>query len=387
MPLDKTVIRTVIEVNQDFAKSPQAFGEQNEIWQVHVNTKENIVTMYFRNCRGLKTSIRLGNGKLCQTEIRFTPSSCIYGHNGRVLTVSEFHDAVGVAINRLLPLLRDPHEWYHLLPGSSSESRAYWDAIEIIQHIEDHDGNILASFKNASWRNAITRVWPTGVKIGGRNSERQFCIYEKAQEMYAKRNLTESECNELRNILRLEVRLKGKALIEALDDQSSIGIIDGNRRIVRFSPELLIRAHRACFNLPRGVFFENPLGTQSLKCGMAEHMGLYLAQICIQSNGASNFVGLLNSLCHYAKVTANMKSRIKRSALDCLTRHHNIASAEFFAKLACQKQPQMLIPSIEDKVRRSEDDIFRNDAIELNYRSTQETKFIPHATIPSYMIQ
>ena len=133
MPLDKTTIRTRIRLHPDFVANPDAYRSEHDLpirtmkptrgWRAGRPTWN--LTLDVLTYKGIKAKMMiLAGDPLASITIDFNPGVCLYGHNGRIITLTEFLHALAILVTHLTPLLSDPDDWVDLVPGVRREGRA-----------------------------------------------------------------------------------------------------------------------------------------------------------------------------------------------------------------------------------------------------------------------
>jgi hypothetical protein len=133
MPLDKTTIRTRIRLHPDFVANPDAYRSEHDLpirtmkptrgWRAGRATWN--LTLDVLTYKGIKAKMMiLAGDPLASITIDFNPGVCLHGHNGRIITLTEFLHALAILVTHLTPLLSDPDDWVDLVPGVRREGRA-----------------------------------------------------------------------------------------------------------------------------------------------------------------------------------------------------------------------------------------------------------------------
>jgi hypothetical protein len=208
-------------------------------------------------------------------QIQFNPGSLIHGHNGKVLNADEFHRALTVLIEVVTPLLANPNDKIHIVPGLHAGSRASWKSIEIPFHVLDEDGAILKAFANAKHKDINKPPLHTcsGQTITFSNSPNTLVIriYRKDIQMLSKHGA--KKVLDPLPLLRLEVMLKGAKLEQYL--QSAVWRTKaGQRQLVSFGPEGLRQAFLAVMTGFGGCYARVPSQDDSASdCKAGRMMG------------------------------------------------------------------------------------------------------------------
>ena len=203
--------------------------------------------------------------------ITFNPSKVIYGHNGRLIDEEQFSRAASVLDNSVFPLLKDPDDWVHIMPGQTEHSRAWWKTVEIPFHTRDPDGAILSAFFRG--KHPEINSQPLGKQcesctFKSANGELVIRIYRKDIEL--RKKLKRQVSND-QPVLRIEVQLSGSKLEQYLPN-ATWKIIDGKRRLVSFRAKDLIAAFNDVISKFSGVYTRVPTGCKEHDNKLARHM-------------------------------------------------------------------------------------------------------------------
>lgn len=269
--IDGATISCKIPLSQEFVNDPQAYANAygldiREVKQGFKRKKDRnfpFITFFVGDYGGIRVYASPDEGgPWFIRNIRSNPTKVAFGHNGRSLTTTEFGIALSIIVELLKPFLKDPADATKLIPGTSS-SEAFWQSLEFFLHIS---GEHLGLFNNARhpWiRTRAQRYEGESFKLGKPSSDVMINFYRKDEEMKAKMKPDEpmsyiGGASEEVGVLRVEVTLKGQKLIDMLGGAGNTRVIDGVRRLTCFTPEMLVRAHRAVVSKLQGCFLTVP---------------------------------------------------------------------------------------------------------------------------------
>ena len=388
MPLDRIVSKTSVAIHPDFLADPKGFVHNYEIevrkqWpnrKPHLPIQLDVLTF-----GGIGVDIRRRHGEpLCDLTIKFNPSKCLYGHNGSLIGSNEFIDAVGLLVHHLRPLLRDPADWVHLVPGVVPQGRAYWHMLEILLQHRETEILSFERFKNLHCpRYNPARNWEEEtVSIGSENCDLRFCIYRKAKEMVARGKLDQELLADFDDILRIEARLKDAKLLKHLGSDRNTEVIDGQERVVRFDAESLSRAIIASLEELQGVFHdEAPAEPAKGKKHLA--IGRLLARAVDDPRCQASLPELVSRLKYYTGAASEAISAIRREGLAELSRRSPLRIEDLVSEEAFRRQAGIGVKKLQDKVYHPDHHIFRHQLIDAAYRYHGQPMELV-TVIPSY---
>jgi len=345
IPLDRTTIRTKLLIHPDLVTDPKSFLRDHDLpvrtMRPTRGRRSWNLTLDVLTYKGIKLKLVKFDGEpLTDATIDFNPGVCLYGHNGQILTLTEFLDALAVLVTHLTPFLRKPADFVDLVPGLSQGRPAYWSSLEVPFQCTDPDGALLSGFRNLRHPKikTPTRHWPTSIKAGRHKGDLQFSIYRKAIEMAEHGKLPDSKLGDYSDILRLEVRMKEKMLALYFGNSRNVEVIDGNARLVRFYPQDLIAGHRLSFGELLGVSAldqatEKPPGTNPLVA-----MGRLLAQAALDPRTRQTFPELLSHVAFYTGAGSDTIGDIRKAGLMELARHSSISRGALYSDAAYKAQ-------------------------------------------------
>ena len=334
MPIDKTKIATRLRIHDDFLNDPNAYIQNHGIEIRTVKStrgrdsgcRTQNLTFSVLNYKGINVKLKKrAHDTLAEVTIDFNPGKCLYGHNGYVLTLSEFLDALALLVTHLKPILQNPDDWVDLIPGLRSGGVAYWKYLEVPFQCDDPDNAIFTKLRLLSpdKPQIPVRHWENSIRIGGDRSDCLLTIYNKTLEIERDKNQPSSRDSssdsssdsEHPNILRFEMRLKGSKLVQHLGNERNVEEIAGVERLVRFYPQDLVNAHRASFRKLKGVFStEEPL--EAIKPQeQLPPLGRLLAKVALDQRSSLTLPRLLRHLKFYTGASSNTIGKIRNAAI------------------------------------------------------------------------
>ena len=396
MPIDRTKIRTRLRIHPDLLDDPKAYIRKHHLHQIRTskpskgNSKRGPtqnLNLDVLSYKGIKARLRkVTDDPLTDVTIDFNPGVCLYGHNGSVLSLTEFLHALAILVTHLKPLLGTPDDWIDLVPGLRPGGVAYWDYLELFLQCADPDGTLFAGFRNAQRNNGQTpiRHWSESMVIGGKRSDLQFGIYGKAVEMVAKDKLLPEQLASYQHILRLEVRLKGDKLVHYLGNERNVEEIDGVPRLVRFYPQDPVSGHRTSLSDLHGVFGSSePLETLKPNDQLTP-LGRLLARAARDPRRSHTFQELLAHIRFYTGVSSDTMAKVRKAGIAELSRLSTISKHELFCDAAYHAQHGIASEEREKKVLHEIEDTFVHPLISDAYWPPDQP-FQPMVEWPGYL--
>lgn len=387
MPVDLTKIRTRLRIHADLSADPNAYIDEHDLPIRTSNPSKKSLTLKVLNYQGIKLKLSKDAGdRLTKATIDFNPCVCLHGHNGYVLTVEEFLDALAILVASLKPLLHDPDDWVDLIPGLRSGGIAYWHYLELHSQYDDSDGSLYAAFRQAvpDKPRIPVRHWPTSMRIGGDKSDRLLKIYLKAPEMVTHGKLGSKRLSDYKHVLRLEMRLKGGKLVTYLGNERNVEVIDGKRRLVAFYPVDLFDGLRIAFGALQGVYSSDPTTTDGIPNGKLVSLGRLLTRVALDPRSPLTFVELVERLTFYTGAKSGTMGPIKRAGGEELSRLSTISKDDLFSDAAFQSQHHVASEELEAKVLHEIEDTFVHCLISKAYRPPDQP-FQPMTRWPGYI--
>lgn len=350
MPIDRLVFATDLPVQADLVADPAIFLDSNKISCADITEKpanlgKNSPRQLWLSITG-NASIRLRieevrSGDWRLRKVEFNPGKLLHYHNGRVLDVEEAVTAFGLLCQAVEPLLADGEDIARLLPGCHANSPSFWKEIEIPLHLDDSGDRILAALKNIRHpriRKKATEHEGESVTIGGKRSKLKIIAYRKDLEMA--RDIDRFYPDAHFPVVRLEVTLRGDLLMERLGSSLNVATIRKTPRLVRFSGEDLIRAHKAIVRELKGV-----VGVQTADVlPTDEKVGRFMALVAHRTNEAIE--AWLDIYKRRFDPSGNTLSRLRKAALAEMELIPPDVP-DLFSDDSYTFQPHVLLPRIE----------------------------------------
>jgi hypothetical protein len=336
--------------------------------------------------KGIKVNMTiLAGAPLANITIDFNPGVCLYGHNGRIITLTEFLDALSILVTHLTPLLSDPDDWVDLVPGLRRKGRAYWSYLEVPSQYRDPEGVMLARLRHLLHPSITTpsRLWPTSIEAGGHRGKLQLSIYRKDVEMVKHGKLDEARLADARDILRLEARMRADKLVLYFGNERNVEMIDGKERLVWFYPEDLVRGHRKCFSELQGVYTSGEDTQVAALSGSLVAQGRQLAQVADDPRTAPTFPELLALVRYYTGASSATIKAIRDAGVAELSRRSGVSRDALFSDAAYEAQFGIASEEPELMIRHEFADIVDHRLITAAYRPPEQP-FFPHTVLPTY---
>lgn len=400
MPVDKTIIKTILGIHPEVINNLKAYVEAHDLsartikptkWEMPNGETTRKLTLYVHAYGGIKVVLEIPDGisaargtVFANATIEFNPGKCLYGHNGRILSLTEFIHALCALASCLTPLLHDSKDWVNLVPGLRVGSPAYWHYVEVPFQCRDANGELLSRLRHAYHPlSRRARHWPTSLEMGSRNSGRQLSIYMKAVEMESRSKFDMSKHTDAFDILRLELRMraskesKSNKLIKYLGSDSNNELIDGNKQLVRFFSCDLVRALRTVFGELQGIY----LSDQSEEGENRAH-GRMLAEVAQRAQHP--FPALLNTIKYYTWASLHTISTIRKAGLHKLSENSTVTREDLFSDYAFAARIGIAIAERENLICLPSYDTDIHRLVSKAY-SPPSQLFRPHIELPSYM--
>jgi hypothetical protein len=394
MPVDKSTIRTRVTCHPGLLADPAVFLQERNlpIRSAKPSTggrggsATKNITLNVLAYKGINVELsKIVGDPLADVTIKFNPGVCLYGHNSRILLLTEFLHALSLMANSLKPLLLDQDHWVDLVPGLRPEGVAYWSYLEVLLQLRDACGKLLPWFRHLRHPSITTpsRHWPESISVGPHKGKLRLSIYLKAAEQYARGNLSESEFQDAGDVLRLEARMKDEKLVHYLGSAANVEVIAGKPRLVRFYPGDLVRGHRACFGELQGVFSDDAGPLESEQGGQLSSIGQLLARVASDHRSTKTFPQLLAAVRHYMGAADDTIGKIRKAGLAELSRLSPVSRDTLLSDAAYQRQLGIASGQLERLVSHEVDDLFVDPLINTAYRPVGQP-FLPHVELPTY---
>ena len=276
--------------------------------------------------------------------ITLNPSSILYGYNGRPLSTLDLQTAFSVAIDAMAPLLADPDDIIHLIPGIAPKCRAvaYWNMLELPCNLSDPNRGLLAVLKNCRHPGIKLKPMPVegeSYRLGKRSC--QLCIKFYYKDFEMRKLVDKFTAPEPQPVMRVEATLKGAALAEQMGSEGNFAMINGTSRLVRFSAADTVRAHRAVVSQLKGCYQPVSVEVDQGK----DKVGRFIAR-------ASSFTGtavddLIDLYVEECADGKNTKTRIRQAALARLAQLSPFSMEQLFCEELYNSQPEVIIPLLD----------------------------------------
>ena len=401
MPVDRSTIRTRNLIHPDVLADPVAFIRKHKL-QIRTTKPTSgrragritqNITFNLLAYKGIKVELsKITGDPLVDVTIEFNPGVCLYGHNGRILLLTEFIDALALLVTNIRPILIDQDDWVDLVPGLRPGGRAYWCYLEILLQCRDTDGTLLAQLRHLRHPSITTpsRHWPDSMEVGGRRAKLRLANYRKACEMASRRLgkstqlLSDEKLAEDRDILRLEARMKDEKLVHYFGNGDNVNVIDGKERLVWFFPHHLVHGHRLCYTELQGVFSSGEFTELTGKSNPNAALGQMLARVAQDPRVAQSLPALLASIQHYTGASSDTIRSVRKAAMVELARRSRFSSDELLSDTAYATQVGIASEEAEKRVLHDHIDMEALQLITKRYRPEGQP-FHPHIELPSYL--
>lgn len=369
--LDKNTFFIRTRVLRKLFKDPENFVRKSDLPKRSIKRhKGGGISLKLLTYRGVTMKIDPPGSDGCSDiNVEFNPGKVLYGHNGRILTYDEILDAFSIYITHARHLLEDADDWIDLVPGIRTGGSGRWTRLELPYHCCDPVGFILAAFRHFHHPNIRTqaRHWPDSIELGGKRANLQFSIYRKATEMLAhNKKLPERLLSQYGDILRLEVRLRGKKLVKYIGHDDNVVVIEGKERVVSFFPEYISHGRRTAFGEIENVWHSDEI--QEL-AGQLAPLGNLIAHVASDPRCRRSFPELVRNLAFYSRVGSKRDTirTIRGAGASVMSRRSTLHFDDLFGDAASNSQPSIAIPEIEGKVSHRLEDIRRHPLLEAAY--------------------
>jgi len=398
--VDKTTITTSFRPHPELRTDPAAFARERNrpvlfVKQSHARSNGRptwILKLKLTNYKGITVTLKQGyHEPLATATIDFNPGRCLYGHNGRILLLTEFFDALGLLVTNLRPLLLDPDDWIDLVPGLRRGGPAYWSYLEILFQVRDPGGVLLAQQRHLRHPSIRTpsRHWPDSMDVGGKRSKLRLSIYRKAVEMASRSIgkvplLSDAKLAEDRDILRLEARLKEEKLVEYLGNGRNVEVIDGKERLVWFWPQDLVGGLSACFSKSQGVFSTVEQPKDEHPCLAA--LGRMIADVASDDRVTLTCPQLFDLIKIYTGAESETIRKIRKASFDEMSRRSSINRDDLISATAFAAPVGIASEVAESLIFHEFNDTVAPRLIIKIYRPPGQP-FHPHTELPMYTLR
>ena len=301
--------------------------------------------------------------------IAFNPGSVSNGHNGRVLNVEQFLHAASTLIELVTPLLVNPDEGIHILPGLHAHSRAWWKSIEIPFHVLDEDGAILRAYGGAKHPeiHSTPLYKRNGQSLCFTNSTGHLLIRVYRKDVQMKQNATTAQ-----PVLRIELFLDDDKLKQHLP-HGVWKTVDGAGRLVSFRACDLRAAHLEVMSKFDGAYARIPsvLGEDDCKIGRMMGFSSFREGPSLDEQFDYHEKRFLSG--NTPAAIRNAKSRLLKGARKELALLTPVKLCTLFSEDAWHGQPVVTSPKIETMTQARHRGISVNPLVEAAYGCSAST--------------
>ncbi len=280
--------------------------------------------------------------------IAFNPGALYNGHNGHILTEEQFLYALSILIEVVKPLLYDPDDWIHIVPGLHDKSRAWWRSVEIPFHVTDYDGEILSAYSHAKHKDINLTPFNArhGQSVTFANSDDDLMvrIYRKDLQLVEKyrRKVIDPQ-----PVLRIEVRLKKNKLEQYLK-AGVWKLIDGTLRLISFRPAALQQTYMDVISKFDGCYTRVPaVRGKKAKARLGRMMGWVATQTDLSIDDQMNYINKRFLGGNTARSVSNAKSTLRKAARDEQSLLSPVKLEELFSESAWHSQPCVQVTELE----------------------------------------
>jgi hypothetical protein len=303
--------------------------------------------------------------------INFNPGKLIFGHNGRILTEENFLHALSVLIELVTPLLSNPGDWIHIVPGLHVNSRAWWRSLEIPCHVLDEDGAILKAFTNAKHPDInlppLHKRQGQTVTFANSTGTLLVRVYRKDIQMEVTKpgGVTNPQ-----PVLRLEVALKDDKLGEYFGG-GTWKSIEGIRRLVGFRPSNLKQAWLDVMTKFQGCYARVPaMDEKNDKWG--RFMGWVAFRTGLSFQDQFDYVRQSFAF-NNKEAESNTKSRLYKAACAEISLLSPVQFTDLFSEQRWNNQPNLTIRNLEAMSQARHQHIDINPLVGAVYGSKSQT--------------
>lgn len=395
-PIDKTLIITSIELNEAVATCPPERldllppGAQGVVIDIDAGSKSPRPWLADDETLGPKWIPSIPTRKIAVdsfgtviltasketrwqiTSIQFNPGKLLYGHNGRIINHEEFLLALSILIHLVKPLLANPEDWRHIVPGLSDRPRAWWHSIEIPFHTTDEDGRILSAFSKGR-HPEITRSRGYDFvreSVAFCNSTGNLCVAIYRKDLHMKRTRVKFLNPDMPPVLRIEVRLKDDKLRQYLPD-ATWRTIDGQPRLVCFRPEDVKKSHLDVAGKFAGIFRTKPLAKRT-----GDKIGRMMGMVAARSEiTIAELLDFYKSSFFTKASTGSARNtlcRLRKAAEQELALYSPVTFSDLFSDDAWHSQPMATAPRLEAMVQARHRHIGPHPIVAATYGSKPE---------------
>jgi hypothetical protein len=375
LPLDKCGITTNVQINTDLITDTEATAERLGIRWYDISQgsakrhgEEKAGTRLIQLHR--YEAVRMFCTRTPDTSewfiksITLNPAKILYGHNGRCVGLGQFCQALTIARELIRPVLLNPADSIHIIPGVDPEGLAYWNMLELRLDLYDFEGRLWHAMRNARCPGvnvAPVRHGEESLKHGNKRCQLALSVYHKDKEMQdlcKKFDVTPTP------VLRVEVILKGDKLVEELGKPGNTAVINGRSRVVRFCGADLVRVHQKVVHALKGC---NESRHADAKPPMNDKMGRMIGMLSTVDN-----TSLEDALAMYKERFLPSDVTYRRNRAAALDEHAAtipFSPSEVFSQHAYLYQAGICFPQLEQGLYNLRDEFEIDEAIAMAYRA------------------
>lgn len=304
------------------------------------------------------------NGSWFANGIHFNPRNLLYRHNGHRLSVDDFTVALTILREQVAKIQRRPDDIIHIVPGVHPQSKASWSTLEIAIDLADPDGQLEERvFQNPHYPKMKEgfRHRDGTVQIGSSDGPLKLKFYRKDKQMA--KLLRKYHIKDAPRILRVEVTLSQKKLLEHLGKNDNIRMIDGKNRLVRFAPIDQIECLLRIVTQLKGCY--PPIDGAAGKAKSMDKTGRFMALLATRFN--IPLVDLFDLYETQIGCSGETKGRQRRAAHSMMAKISPVRFDEIFSDANLQRQPSIVIPKLEATVAYRRQQVMSALDIEMTY--------------------
>lgn len=348
MPVDHLAFETDLLVDPSLVENPAAFLQKvglefNDI-DLKPALKRRPVSLYLDLLRKGTVKVKIvevAPGAFVLRLVRFNPGKLFHHHNGRVLESREAIEAFGILREVVEPLLKNPSDAARLIPGCHPDSPSFWTVVEIVMHLHDPDEAILLALRNIRHPSIRKKASPfegESLTLGTHRSDIMINAYRKDLQMTELRRFAVAD---FPKVVRIEITLKKGKLLDYLGKVENTRRIGGELRLVSFTGTDLLDAHKTVMDQLQGLSPVTVDDSLPLDNKLARFIGI------LSLRSGESVVALLDSYDHRFKPGAETLGRMRRFALDEISRHPGVVP-DLFSSANYENQPCLVVPKLEE---------------------------------------
>jgi hypothetical protein len=373
MLLDRGVISSVFEVTPEVINNRTGFNQKYDtnILDIDPGSRQRdgedqkTQKIIFGSYGGIVVfTERNSSGRWLSNGIHFNARNALYRHNGHRLSVEDYTVALTILREQVAKIQNRPDDIIHIVPGVHPESNASWSMLELTFDLPDPDGQLEDRvFKNPHFPKMKEgfRFRNGKVQIGSSDGPFRISFYRKDKQMA--KLLRKCRIKDAPRMLRVEVTLSQKKLLEHLGTPKNTRMIDGRNRLVRFTPIDLTECLLHIVTQLQGCYA--PIDGGACKGKSMDKTGRLMAWVATRYNiPLVELFDLYETQIGYSKETAG---RQRRAAHSMMARISPLRLDEIFSDANLQRQPSIVIPELEATVAYRRQQVMSALDIEMTY--------------------